>query len=127
MIQSDKNLALALSVTKQAAVLTCVQPHVDLHAAWSGEAFQAALTLKGLDARVRLHVRSESALHRKSSETLFALEGFLVGVDANVAHKVAGLLELFGAVRAAMPADTVLFPDRACAEETAESHLHLLQ
>lgn len=101
---------------RRATILTCVQPHVHFHAAWSGEALQTALTLEGLDACVCLHVRCEGTLHCESSETLFAFEGFLVGVNANVADEVAGLLELFGAVRAAVPAHTVLFPDRACSK-----------
>lgn len=100
-----------------ATALTCVQPHVHFHAAWGGEALQAALTLEGLDARVCLHVRCEGALHCESSEALLALERLLVGVDANVADEVAGLLELLGAVGAAMPANTVLFPDWAWAGE----------
>lgn len=94
-------------------LLTCMQTHVYFHAARSGEALQTALTLKGLDTRVRFHVCCEGALDSKSSEALFALERLLVSVDADVADEVAGFLELLGAVWAAMPADAVLLPDGA--------------
>lgn len=90
-----------------------MQTHVYLHAARSGEALQTALTLKGLDTRVRFHMCCEGTLNSKSSEALFALERLLVGVDADVANEIAGLLELLGAVRAAMPANTILLPDGA--------------
>ena len=90
-----------------------MQPHVYLHAARSGEALQTALTLEGLDTRVRFHMCREGALDGKSSEALFAFERLLVGVDADVANKVTGFLELLGAVWADMPAYTVLFPDGA--------------
>lgn len=90
-----------------------MQSHVYLHAARSGEALQTALTLKGLDTRVRFHMCSEGTLDSKSSEALFALERLLVGVDTNVANKVAWFLELLGAVWAAMPPNTILFPDGA--------------
>lgn len=83
------------------------------HAARSGEALQTALTLKGLDTRVRFHVCCEGALDSKSSEALFALERLLMSVDADVADEVTGFLELLGAVWAAMPADAVLLPDGA--------------
>lgn len=83
------------------------------HAARSGEALQTALALERLDARVRLHVCCEGALHSERSETLFALEGLLVRVDADVADQIAGLLELLGAVGTAVPADAVLFPNQA--------------
>lgn len=83
------------------------------HAARSGEALQAALALERLDACVRFHVRREGALDSKSPETLFALERLFVRVDADVADEVAGLLELFGAIWTAMPANAVLFPDQA--------------
>lgn len=59
------------------------------------------------------HVCCEGALDSKSSEALLALERLFVGVDANVADKVAGLLELLGAVQTAVPANAVLFPDQA--------------
>ncbi len=88
-----------------------MQTHVYFHAARSGEALQTALTLKGLDTRVRFHVCCEGALDGKSSEALFALERLLVRVDADVANEIAGLLELLGAVRAAVPANAVLLPD----------------
>lgn len=88
-----------------------MQTHVYLHAARSGEALQTALTLKGLDTRVRFHMCCEGTLDSKSSEALFALERLLVGVDADVANKITGLLELLGAVWAAVPANTILLPD----------------
>lgn len=94
-------------------LLTCMQTHVYLHATRSGEALEAALALKGLDARVRFHMCCEGTLDSKSSEALFALERLLVSVDADVADEVAGFLELLGAVRAAVPADAVLLPDGA--------------
>ena len=90
-----------------------MQTHVYFHAARSGEALQTALTLKGLDTRVRFHVCCEGTLDSKSSEALFALERLLVGVDADVANEIAGLLELFGAVWTAMPANTILLSDGA--------------
>lgn len=90
-----------------------METHVYFHAARSGEALQTALALERLDARVRLHVRCEGALHSERSETLFALEGLLVRVDADVADQIAGLLELLGAVGTAVPADAVLFPNQA--------------
>ena len=93
-----------------------MQTHVYLHAARSGKALEAALTLKGLDARVRFHVCCEGTLDSERSEALFALERLLVSVDADVADKVAGLLELLGAVWAAVPADAVLLPDGAWRE-----------
>lgn len=98
-------------------LLTCMQTHVYLHAARSGEALEAALTLEGLDTRVRFHMCCEGALDSKRSEALFALERLLVSVDADMANKVAGLLELLGAVRAAVPADAVLLPDGAWRKE----------
>lgn len=88
-----------------------MQTHVYFHAARSGEALQTALTLKRLDTRVRFHVCCEGALDSKGSEALFTLERLLVGVDADVANKVAGLLELLGAIWAAMPANAILLPD----------------
>lgn len=94
-------------------MVTCVQSHVYFHAARSGETLQTALTLEGLDAAVCFHVRCEGALHSKRSETLFALEWLLVGVNTDVADEVAGFFELLGAIRAAMPANTILLPDRA--------------
>lgn len=91
-----------------------MQPHVHFHAARCGEALQTALALKGLDARVCFHVCCERALHGESSKALLALERLLVGVDADVAHKVTGLLEFLGAIWTAVPADAVLLPDGAC-------------
>lgn len=81
------------------------------HAPRSREALQTALTLKRLDSRVRFHVCCEGALDCKRSEALLALERLLMGVDADVADKITGLLELLGAIWAAMPADTILLPD----------------
>lgn len=93
-------------------LLTCMQAHVYFHAAGSGEALQTALALERLDTRVRFHVCCEGALDSKSSEALFALERFLVRVDADVADEIAGLLELLGAIGTAVPANTVLFPNQ---------------
>lgn len=90
-----------------------MQPHVHFHAARGGEALQTALTLEGLDTRVRLHMCCEGALDSKSSEALFALERLLVGVDAYVPNKVTGLLKLLGAVGASVPANAILLPDGA--------------
>lgn len=90
-----------------------MQPHVYFHAARSGKALQTALTLKGLDTRVSFHMCSEGTLDSKSSEALFALERLLMRVNADVANKVAGFLELLGAVWAAMPTNTILLPDGA--------------
>lgn len=90
-----------------------MQPHVHFHAARCGEALQTALALEGLDARVCFHVCRERALHGEGSKALLALERLLVGVDADVAHQVAGLFEFLGAVRAAMPADAIFLPDGA--------------
>lgn len=84
-----------------------------LHAARSGEALKTALALKGLDTRVCFHVCREGALDGKSPEALFALERLLVCVDADVADKIAGLLELLRAVWAAVPANAILLPDGA--------------
>lgn len=90
-----------------------MQPHVYLHAARSGEALETTLALKGLDTRVCFHVCCEGTLDGKSPEALFALERLLVCVDADVADKIAGLLELLGAVWAAMPANAILLSDGA--------------
>lgn len=89
-----------------------MQSHVYFQAARSGEALQTALTLKGLDTRMRFHVCCEGTLDSKSSEALFALVRLLVGVDTDVANKVTGLFELLGAVWTAMPTNTILLPDR---------------
>lgn len=90
-----------------------MQPHVYFHAARSGKALQTALTLEGLDTRVSFHMCREGTLDSESSEALFALERLLVRVDADVTNKVAGFLELLGAVRAAVPAHTILLPNGA--------------
>lgn len=79
-----------------------------------GEALQAVLALEGLDARVRLDVRSEGALHRKGPEALRALERLLMRVNADVAHEVTGLPELLGAVGTHVPPDPVLLADGPC-------------
>lgn len=79
-----------------------------------GEALQAVLALEGLDARVRLDVRSQGALHRKGPEALRAFERLLVRVDADVAHEVTGLPELLGAVGTHVPPDAVLLADGPC-------------
>lgn len=103
-----------------------MQPHVYLHAARSGEALQTALTLKGLDTRVRFHMCCEGTLDCKSSEALFALERLLMGVDADVANKIAGLLELLGAVWAAMPTNAILLPDGAWKGRKSEAAVRCL-
>lgn len=76
-----------------------------------GEALHAVRALEGLDARVRLDVRGQRALHCEGAEALWALEGLLVRVNADVAHQVAGLPELFGAVGTYMPPDPILLTD----------------
>lgn len=91
---------------------TCVQANVHLEAPRGGEALHAVLALEGLDARVRLDVGGQRALHGEGPEALGALEGLLMGVDADMAHQVAGLAELLGAVGAHMPAHAVLLTDR---------------
>ena len=91
---------------------TCVQANVHLEAPRGGEALHAVLALEGLDARVRLDVGGQRALHSEGPEALGALEGFLMGVDADMAHQVAGLAELLGAVGAHVPAHAILLADR---------------
>lgn len=91
---------------------TCVQANVHLEAPRGGEALHAALALERLDARVRFDVGCQRALHGESPEALRALEGLLVGVDADVAHQVAGLAELLGAVGTHVPSHTILLADR---------------
>lgn len=88
-----------------------MKSHVYFHAARGGEALQTALTLERLDTRVCFHVCCEGALNSKSSEALFALKRLLMGVDADVANKITGLLELLGAIRTAMPANAIFLPD----------------
>lgn len=83
------------------------------HAARRGKALQTALALERLDTRVCFHVCCEGALDSERSEALLALERLFMGVDADVADQIAGLLELLGAIRAAVPANAVLFPDQA--------------
>lgn len=104
----------AVGGVRWAAPRTCVQADVHLEAPRRGEALHAVLALEGLDPRVRLDVGGQGALHRKGPEALRALEGLLVGVDADVAHQVAGLPELLSAVGAHVPADDILLADRPC-------------
>lgn len=93
------------------ALLTCVQPHMHLHAAGGGEALPAVCTLEGFDARVCFGVCGECAFHSERSETLCALVRLLVRVYADVAHQVTRLLELLAAVWATMPAHSTHLPD----------------
>ena len=60
---------------------------------------------------------SQRALHGKGPETLWTLEGLLVGVDADVAHKVTGLPELLCAVGTHMPPYPVLLTNGACSDK----------
>ena len=89
-----------------------MQANVHLEAPRGGEALHAVLALEGLDARVRLDVGGQRALHGESPEALGALEGLLVGVDADVAHQIAGLAELLGTAGAHVPAHAILLADR---------------
>lgn len=100
------------SPPRPAVPRTCVQADVHLEAPRGGEALHAVLALEGLDARVRLDVGGQRALHGEGPEALGALEGLLVGVDADVAHQIAGLAELLGAAGAHVPAHAVLLADR---------------
>lgn len=86
---------------------------MDLHAPRRGETLHAVRTLEGFNAGVDLHVGGQGALDRKGTEALLALVGFLVSVNADVPHQIAGLLELFGAVGAAVPPHPILLPDGA--------------
>lgn len=61
-------------------------------------------------------VGSQCALHSKSPETLWTLEGLLVGVNADVSHKVTGLPEFLCAVGTHMPPYPVLLTDGACSD-----------
>lgn len=76
-----------------------------------GKALQAVLALERFDARVRFDVSGQGALHSKGPETLWTLEGLLMGMNADVAHQVTRLPELLGAVRTYMPSNTVLLTD----------------
>lgn len=62
-------------------------------------------------------VSSQRALHSKGPETLWTLEGLLVGVDADVAHKVTGLPELLCAVGTHVPPYPVLLTNGACSDK----------
>lgn len=83
-----------------------------LEAPRGGEALHAVLALEGLDARVCLDVGGQRALHGEGPEALGALEGLLVGVDADVAHQIAGLAELLGTAGAHVPAHAILLANR---------------
>lgn len=76
-----------------------------------GKTLHAVLALEGLDARVRFDVGGQSALYRKGPETLWALEGLLMGVNADVTNQVTGLPEPLGAVGAHVPSDAILLAD----------------
>lgn len=82
---------------------TCVKSQVHLQAPLRGEELVALLALVVLHARVRFDVRRQRGLDGKGAEALRAFVGFLVRVDADVSHQVAGLLELLAAVGALMP------------------------
>lgn len=90
---------------------TCVQPDVYFEAPRGGKALHAVLALERLDARVCFDVSGQGALHSKGPETLWTLEGLLVGVNADVAHQVARLPELLGAVGTHVPPNAILLTD----------------
>ena len=84
-----------------------MQPEVDFETAVGGEGLLTDVALEVLDARVRLDVRRQRALDGKRAEALRALVGLFVRVYAHVTYEVGRLLELFGAVRALVPAHAV--------------------
>ena len=84
-----------------------MQPEVNLETAVGGEGLLTDVALEVLDARVRLDVRRQRALDGERAEALRALVGLFVGVHAHVTYQIGRLLELFGAVRALMPAHAV--------------------
>ena len=84
-----------------------MQPEVDFETAVGGEGLLTDVALEVLDARVRLDVRRQRALDGERAEALRALVGLFVRVHAHVTYEVGRLLELFGAVRALMPAYAV--------------------
>ena len=84
-----------------------MQSDVDLETALCREHLVAHLTLELLQPHVRLDVRRQRALDGERPEALATLVGLLVGVDADVTHEVARLLELLRAVGALVPADAV--------------------
>ena len=59
------------------------------------------------DPRVCLDVSGEGALDGEGAVTLATLVGFLVCVDANMAHKITGLFKLLATVGTLMPAYTI--------------------
>ena len=77
-----------------------MQAHVHLKTAMRRKLLLAHVTPEILDARVHLDVRRERALHRKGAETLRALVGLFVRVNAHVADQVGRFLEFLRAVRA---------------------------
>ena len=86
---------------------TSMQSHVNLETALCREWLVADITWEVLDARVRLQVSGQRALDGERAEALRALVGLFVGVHAHVTYQIGRLLELFGAVRALMPAYAV--------------------
>ena len=81
---------------------TSMQSHVDLETALCREWLVADITWEVLDARVRLQMSGQSALDGERAETLRALEGLVVRVDARMADQVGRFLELLRAVSALM-------------------------
>ena len=80
-----------------------MKSQVHLQAPLCGEELVALLALVVLHARVRFDVCRQCGLDSKGAEALRAFVGFLMRVDADVSHKVAGLLKLLAAVGALMP------------------------
>lgn len=80
---------------------------MDLKASLSGEQLVTGGALVVLDPRVGLDVGGQRAFHREGSETLGTFVRLLVGVDANVSHKITGLLKLFTAVGTLMPPNSI--------------------
>lgn len=66
---------------------------------------------------MRFNVSSQGALHGKGPETLWTLEGLLVGVDADVAHQVTGLPELLRAVGTHVPPHPIFLTNGACSNK----------
>lgn len=93
-----------------------MQTNVHFEAPRRGEALQAVLALERLDARVRFDVSGEGALHGEGPEALGTLEGLLMGVNADVAHQVARLPELLGAVGTHVPPHAILLADGTCSQ-----------
>ena len=84
-----------------------MKAEVNFQTAVCRERLLADVTLEVLDARVRLDVRRQRALHGKRAETLRTLVGLLMRVHAHVTYEIGRLLELLRAVRALMPTHAV--------------------